>query len=251
MKYWHLFALSWVLFSNTAYAVDVEGKVDWSQRIVMSTSVSGIVDQVLVDVGDKVNKGDVLLRLQSDRFKASLNSARAAKDDALYKLKEAEREWDRAQELYERTVLSDRDLQLAENGLVAAKAQFANARAQYTNAQRDLAESIIKAPFDGVVLGRHVEPGQTVITRMSVVPMITIAATRTYKVTGAVTSSYANKLASGQAVTMTINDKPYNGILASIGYEKISGTDTYPVVISFNAGNDLLRSGQTAIIHFP
>ncbi len=251
MKQLYILALLLVSFSNVAFSADVEGKLSWSQRIVMSTTVSGVVDEVLVSAGDRVNKGDVLLRLQADRFKASLNSAKASKSDAQYKLKEAEREFGRAQELYDRTVLSDRDLQLAENGLVAARAEFATASTRYTNAKRDLIESVIKAPFDGVILKRYVQPGQTIITRMKSVPMISIAATKPYHVIGAVTSVYASKLATGQAVTMTINGKTYNGILLSIGYEPVEGTDTYPVVISFNAGDDLMRAGQTATIHFP
>lgn len=240
-----------VSFSNIAFSADVEGKVVWSQRIVMSTTVSGVVDEILVDVGDRIIKGEVLLRLQADRFKASMSSAKANKNDAQYKLKEAEREWARAKELYERTVLSDRDLQLAENGLITARATSANASAQYINAQRDFVESVIKAPFDGVVLGRHVQPGQTIITRMSAVPMLSIAATKTYHISGAVTSSYANKLAIGDEVTMTINAKSYNGILVAIGFEPIKMTDTYLVTVKFNADNKLFRSGQRATIHFP
>jgi len=239
-----------VSFSNIAFSADVDGKVVWSQRVVMSTTVSGVVDDVLVDSGDQVKKGDVLLRLQADRFKASLSSAKAAKNDALYKLKEAEREWERAQELYERTVLSDRDLQLAENGLVAAKAMFASASAQYTNANRDLIESVIRAPFDAVVLKRHVQTGQTVITRMRTVPMLSLAATKTYNIVGAVSSVEASKLATGQAVAVTVNNKRYNGILASIGYEPLEGQDVYPVTVTFTTGGALLRAGETATIHF-
>jgi len=251
MKRLYLIVLMLVSFSNIALSADVDGKVSWSQRVVMSTGVSGVVDEVLVEVGDHVTKGDVLLRLQADRFKASLSSAKASQTDAKYKLKEAEREWSRAQELYERTVLADSDLQLAENSLMAARALFENAKANHINAQRDLIESTIKAPFDGIVLERHVQPGQAVINRMNAVPMLSIAATKTYNVVGTVTSSFATKLATGEAVTMTINGQSYNGILAAIGYESVKETDTYPVTIRFNAGDKVLRAGQAAKIHFP
>ena len=245
--------LAWllVLIAKPLLAVDLDGRIDWSQRIDMSTTVSGVVAEVMVNAGDKVDKGAVLVRLQPDRFNAALSSASAAKKDAQYKLKEAEREWERAQELYERTVLSDSDLQLAENLLISAQASFAKANAHQINAKRDVIESVIRAPFPAVILQRHVEPGQTVITRITSVPMISLAALRHYHVVGAVTSTYANKLTAGQAVSMTINGKSYNGTLASIGYESIKGTDTYPVTISLNAGDDVLRVGQAATIHFP
>jgi len=247
----NLLALLLIVIVNPVLAVDIDGKVEWSQRIDMSTTVSGVVAEVLVNVGDKVDKGAVLVRLQPDRFNAALASANATKKDAQYKLKEAEREWDRAQELYDRTVLSDSDLQLAENSLVAAQAAFARAKTQQVNAKRDVVESVVRAPFSAVILKRHVEPGQTIITRINTVPMISLAALNNYYVIGSITSSYANKLASGQTVNMTINDKSYSGTLASIGFEPLKGTDTYPIAVSFSAGDDLLRAGQAAKIHFP
>jgi len=250
MKRFYLLGLFLVSFSHLAWSADVDGTVAWTQRVVMSTTVSGVVDEIIVNSGDRVSKGDVLLRLQADRFNASLSSAKAANNDAQYKLNEAEREWDRAQELYERTVLSDRDLQLAENGLVAAKAMFASASAQYINAKRDLIESVIRAPFDAVVLERHVQTGQTVITRMKTVPMISLAATKTYNIIGAISSAEANKLATGQTVAVSVSGQRYNGILTSIGYEPVKAQDAYPVTVKFTTGGALLRVGQPATIHF-
>lgn len=240
-----------MFITNLAVADDIDARIDWSQRVELSTAVSGVVDEVLVNVGDKVEKNDVLLRLQSDRFNAALVSTKASEKDAQYKLKEAEREWDRAQELYDRTVLSDSDLQLAENLLVAAQATFAHANAQYVNAERDVAESVIRAPFSAVILQRHAQPGQTVVTRMHSVPLIAIAATKNYHANGAVSATVASKLVSGQAVAVTVNGKRFNGILASIAYEPIENTQTYPVTVRFITGGSLLRAGQAATIHLP
>jgi len=236
---------------GVASAADVDARIDWSQRIDMSTAVSGVVEEVRVNAGDRVNKGDILLRLQADRFKAVLSSAQAAKKDAQYKLKEAEREWDRAKELYDRTVLSDRDLQLAENGLISAKAVFAHASANQTNAKRDMEESVIRAPFDAVILARHAHPGQTIVTRMQSVALISVAATKNYHAKGVVPIDSANKLASGQAVSVTVDGKRFNGILSSVGYEPEKDTGTYPVVVRFTTGGSLLRAGQSATLHLP
>ncbi|MCK4742409.1 MAG: efflux RND transporter periplasmic adaptor subunit [Sulfuriflexus sp.] len=233
------------------FAADIDGEIVWSQRVELSTTVSGIVDEVLVNAGDKVEKNDVLLHLQSDRFNAALTSATAIKKDAKYKLKEAEREWDRAQELYERTVLSDSDLQLAENLLVAAQAVFAKAKSQYINAKRDVVESVIRAPFAAVVLQRDAQPGQVVVTRMHSVPLITIAATGNYHASGAVLAAVAGKLVSGQAISVTVSGKRFDGKLVSIGFEPIKNTQTYSVVVSFVTDGSLLRSGQSATIHLP
>jgi len=244
-----------ILFSafitKTVLAADVDGSVAWSQRVDLSTTVSGLVHEVLVNAGDRVNKGDVLLRLQADRFNAALASAKAAEKDAQYKLKEAEREWNRAQELYERTVLSDSDLQQAENLLVAAQAASVQATTQRINAKRDVVESVIRAPFDAVVLQRHVEPGQSIVTRMQSVPMISVAATTYYHAQAAVSVVTANKLSNGQSISVTVGDKRFNGILTSVGYEPRKGTELYPVTVRFTTAGRLLRAGQNATIHLP
>jgi len=240
-----------MLFANISLADDISATINWSQRVDMSTPVSGVVDTVSANVGSKVNKNDVLLRLQTARFEAALTSATANKKDAQYKLKEAEREWDRAQELYDRTVLSDRDLQLAENSLIAAKAAYVTASANYITAKQDLEDSVIRAPFDAVVLKRHVQPGQTIVTRMHAEPLVTIAATEHYHANGAVPVVTANKLTSGQAVSVTVSGEKFVGTLISVGYEPIKNTETYSVVVRFTSGGEILRVGQAATINLP
>lgn len=233
------------------FAANIEARLNWSQRLIMSTTVSGVVDEVMFKAGDRVNKGDVLVRLQPDRFKAALASALATRNDAKYKLEEAQREWERAQELYDRTVLSDRDLQLAENALIQARAVLARAKLQHTNAKRDLIESEIRAPFDAVVLSYHAVPGQVVITRMRAVPLVSIAARGRYIADGHVSLRVANTLKKGQVVSVSVNDKSYKGVIDWVGFETENNKNTYPVRVLFEDYENLLRTGQSAIIHLP
>lgn len=239
------------LTTNTALAEDIDALVGWSQRVEMSTAVSGVVDEVLINVGDQVSKGDVLLRLDTTRIEAAVKSAKASKKDAQYKLNEAEREWHRARELYDRTVLSDRDLQLAENGLITAQAVFAQASSHYISASRDLIESSIRAPFAAVILERRAEPGQTVVTRLQSVPLLTLAATKNYLALGMVSPLLAGKLASGQPAAVTVGGKKFNGIITSVGFEPVANGNGYPISVRFVTGGSLLRAGQPATIHLP
>ena len=243
--------LLFLLVMSPAVAEDIEARVGWSKRLVMSTTVSGVVDEVLVKAGDRVIKGDILVRLQPDRFKAALASALAMRNDAKYALAEAQREWDRAQELYDRTVLSDRDLQLAENALVQARAVFARAKSRHINAQRDLLESEIRAPFDAIVLSQQAVPGQVVITRMQSVPLVSLAATGHYSAQGHVSLQLANTLKTGQVVSLSINDKSYKGTIDVIAFEPDKNTNTYAVSVRFQEDENLLRTGQPAMIHLP
>ena len=237
--------------ASVALAEDIDAQVAWSQRVELTTGVSGTVAKVNVQVGDRVKAGEQLLVLDQNLFRASLSRAMAQEKDAQYKLKEAEREWERARELYDRTVLSDRDLQLAENDLVSAQADMATATAALTHAKHNLAESVVRAPMNAIVLERQAEPGQAVVNKLQVTPLITVASADSYLARGEVSASTADELAAGQAVSVTVAGTRYKGKVFSVGLEPVGQGNTYPLSIQFSAGNKTLRAGEPAIIHLP
>ena len=97
---------SFLLFSHASvYAQEFTARLQWSQRVELGSPVNGIVEKVTVNVGDKVKKGDALVQLDNAVFKGHVNEYRAQLVSNQEVLKEAERERDRALELYDRTVL--------------------------------------------------------------------------------------------------------------------------------------------------
>ncbi|MGD8926538.1 MAG: biotin/lipoyl-binding protein, partial [Thioalkalispiraceae bacterium] len=111
-----LFFLSIILNSPVSWAQEYDATLHWYQKTELGTVVSGIVKNVYVNVGDIVKKGDKLLQLDDSVSKAHVVEYRAKLQSAEEELKEAERERDRALELYDRTVLSQHELQVAKNG---------------------------------------------------------------------------------------------------------------------------------------
>jgi len=251
MKKLLLFGLLIQLVPGFVMAGDIDAEVSWSQRIELTTGVSGTVEKVNARVGDRVEAGTSVLMLDQGLFKAALSRAMAKHKDARYKLKEAEREWDRARELYERTVLSDRDLQLAENSLVTAQADMASAAAALTHAKHDLHESEIRVPMNAVVIERRAEPGQAVVNRLQVTPLITVVATDSYLAQASVSADVAATLEKGTSVPVTVAGRRYPGTVYSVGFEPAGQGKTYPVSIQFKAGATSLRAGQPATIHLP
>lgn len=238
------------LVCGHAVAADIDAKVAWSQRVELGTAVSGTIAEVNARIGQRVSQGDALLQLDATRFKAAVKQTRARLKQKKYALDEANREWQRAQELYERTVLSDRDKQLAENAYIAALAEHAQAAAAKINAAEDLQDSVIHAPFDAVVLERSAEPGQVVISRLQATPLLIIAATGSYLAQAALRPGDLNGLQPGQAADVSIGGERYKGEIHSIGLE----ADTqgkYLIQVRFTTGDSVIRSGQQAILHLP
>jgi len=241
-----------LLNTNSVLAANIDATVNWSQRVEMSTGVSGTVSTVNVKAGDRVEKGQLLLALDATRFKATLQAAKAAQRSARYALDEAKREWERAEELYERTVLADRDLQLAENAYVAAQANMARAEAALANAGKDLGESMIRAPFAAVVVSRQAEIGQTVITQLQAVPMLTVAASGYYLAHGLLGLSDLNALRVGQSVDVSTSGERFQGEIVNLGLEPVDVKQgLYAVEVRFAAPKSIVRAGQHAVLHLP
>ncbi|RTZ72281.1 MAG: efflux RND transporter periplasmic adaptor subunit [Gammaproteobacteria bacterium] len=124
--------------------------------------VSGEVAEVLVKQGSAVRKGQLLLKLDETLFKARVSAAEARLQADEAQLRQAERELERARELYDRTLLSDYELQEAEVAQLEAKAERTEAWSRLVVARQDLRRARLQAPFAGRVDRVFAYPGQAV-----------------------------------------------------------------------------------------
>lgn len=250
--YWLALLTLLLLLPQMSVAAELTAQIAWSQRVTLSSPVSGTVKEVLVDAGQRLRKGQIMLRLSPERFKAAVADNQAQVNDKKAALDEAEREKQRAEELYEQTVLSDRDLQLAKNLFVAAQASYQRAVALMVNAKEDLKDSVIRAPFDGVVIERFVEVGQTIVSRTEVEKLFNYAATGQYLARGEVDIDAITTLGDGKAVEVSVANKRYPGTIKHVGLEPLTDKNSsYHIDVLFDAGDKDLRAGQAAIIYLP
>ena len=99
---------------------------------------------------------------------ARLAKAREERDEAV-------RELERTQELFERTLLSVHDLQLAQIAATGAEADHSSAEAELAEAEIKLEYSRILAPFDARVVSVPAQPGETVVSRLQARPLVVVA----------------------------------------------------------------------------
>lgn len=133
-----------------------------ADKVELTTRVSGVVDQVLVKVGQRVSKGTVLLRLDRIVLQARLDEAAAELARAQADETDAKHDLERAQELFNRTVSSTTELDAAKLRYVRAQAGLSAANARRVIAQQNLNGAELKAPFDGVVSALPGGPGTVV-----------------------------------------------------------------------------------------
>ncbi len=165
------------------------GSVELTNKVDVSSELSGMVRNVLVDYNSPVKIGQVLAELDVDKLKATVDAARAKVAAAKANIAEAEatknekeREFARKQALSDRQVASSFELDAARaardraNAAVeSAKAAPASTEADLKLAETNLSKTCICSPINGVVLTRNVDPGQTVASSFQVPVLFEIA----------------------------------------------------------------------------
>lgn len=165
-----------------------EAVVEATRQATVSAQVTGRIVEVRFDVGDTVQKGQVIARIDPSQAtqvvagsEAQVAQARAAYDNARI---EAERTRDLARQKF----VSQASLDRAEAALRVAKAQLDTARAGAGEAQTARSYTVVVAPYAGVVAARHVEvgemavPGKPLLTGFDPKEMRVVASIPQYKV---------------------------------------------------------------------
>jgi RND family efflux transporter MFP subunit len=233
-----------------AEAAEVDAQVQWSRRTELSMPVSGVVASVPVNAGERVTKGQLLLALEDTPFRGAVQEAEAQLARRNIARDEAARDAKQAQELYERTVLSTVELENAKMKLARAEAGSKEAAALLDRARYRLRVSALRAPFDAVVLSRHVEPGQSVAAEFAPPVLLVIAATGEYLAQGRVSAERIAGLTVGQALSVIVDGKTYPARLKALAHEPAGGKEPYLLEALFSTPQPL-RAGQAARIQLP
>jgi RND family efflux transporter MFP subunit len=243
----HLASLALIAQVTAAAAADFPAVLDWSQRAVLSTPVSGVIDSVAIRAGEHVSAGQPLLQLDQRPFETAVAEAGARLRKQELLRGEARRELERTRELYERTVISAHDLQLEEIAFATAQSDYASAVAALDAAKLQLEYSTLHAPFSGLVLVVDVSNGMTVINTQRATPLVTLAQDRPMHALARVAAAALDGLSAGQAATVNMNGTRLDGSIRHIGAEP-DGNGLYTLTVVFDPGDRMLRAGLPAAV---
>ncbi len=247
-------ALVLICLCAVANALELNAELAWADRVTLSVPVSGVIEQVLVQPGAAVNANQTLLSLDSRQAKAHLAAANSAVKRLDLQRAEAEREWDRARELFDRTVLSERELQLAEIGLAQADADYQAAQAAQVDATVALEVHTLKAPFAAWVLAVPAAAGQAVINAQQATPLLTLVARERMRAHALIDVEQANALKIDAAVVVQVGQQRFDAKIAQIGLAPMATQRPaqYLLEVEFNIPTAAsLRAGQSAVLELP
>jgi RND family efflux transporter MFP subunit len=207
--------------------LDASGYVTARRQATVSAKVTGKVTEVLIEEGMRVEEGAVLARLDDTDAKAQLAlsqaqlvSTRSQLAEIRALLEQAERDFTRQSQLWDRQLIAAQALDAARAQrdslrarLIAAEEQIRVAQESVTVAQVQLDNTVIRAPFTGVVVAKAAQPGEMIspisagggFTRTGIG---TIVDMDSLEVQVDVNEAFINRVTPGQPVEATLNSYP-------------------------------------------
>lgn len=243
--------------------------------------VSGEVLKIYVDYNSRVKKGDLLAEIDPtqvqadyDQAKATLSSAKESLESAKMSYHLAQLNRDRYKDLYAKNYVSKSSLEEyelayvnAKSSLNSAESSVIQAQAQLDRAKKDLSNTKIVAPYDGIVLTKLVSEGQSLTSGYSTPEMFTLAQDLTkMQIEAKVSEADVVKITAGLVADFTLDgypDQTFHGTVrqvrtnysssssssSSSGYgSSSSSSTTYTVVIDVDNTAGKFMPGMTATI---
>lgn len=140
-----------VISKDTVLHQDYVATIQAVRHIEVRARVNGFLDNVFVDEGQRVRKGQPLFRISSGEYKAELAKAKANLNSAIAEAKASELEVSRVKLLVDKKVISRSELEVAQAKLQAAQGRIEEARSAQANAATKLSYTYIRAPFAGTI----------------------------------------------------------------------------------------------------
>lgn len=151
-----------VLSESIIQEVDLNGTVTALRRSSLSTSVAGLVSQVTVEAGDRVEKDQALIRLDEELVQLALSSAKAQTEESRADLAEARRRLQEARSVGVGGNIAATEISALESEVARAQARLKRLEAEEKQQAARLRRHTQRAPFSGVVSARHSAPGEWV-----------------------------------------------------------------------------------------
>lgn len=266
---------------DIADVVEASGPLAPITTTQVGALVSGEVLKIYVDYNSRVKKGDLLAEIDPtqvqadyDQAKATLSSAKESLESAKMSYHLAQLNRDRYKDLYAKNYVSKSSLEEyelayvnAKSSLNSAESSVIQAQAQLDRAKKDLSNTKIVAPYDGIVLTKLVSEGQSLTSGYSTPEMFTLAQDLTkMQIEAKVSEADVVKISAGLVADFTLDgypDQTFHGTVrqvrtnysssssssSSSGYgSSSSSSTTYTVVIDVDNTAGKFMPGMTATI---
>jgi|SRR5690554_3956335 len=240
--------------ASIAGSKEFAGVIKSTKRSELGTKVMGTIRTMPVSIGEKVNKGDLLLHIadsdliaQKRQIESGLNSAKA-------NFQLADKNYKRFETLFEQKSATQKEWDEIQLNHSMAKNKVTEVENQLKGIEDLLTYTQIKAPFTGIVAAKNAEVGDLVSPGR---PLIVIENTEDFEIEFSVPESDINKLQLGdklQVFIASVSNKPQNATITDISTAGQQFSNQYKVKVKPELPSEhknTLRSGMHATVHLP
>ncbi len=223
--------------SSSSSLLTASGYIVPQRKASIASKGTGRLVYLGVEEGDKVKKGQVIARLESDDVNAHLNQAMAQLDIAKAQLNQEEvnfdqlkKEFKRSETLFQSKVITESEFDIVKAQYLASEARLNSARATIkaydaavAAARIDIENTVIRAPFDGTVLTKDADVGEIVAPFASSInsrgAVVTMADMTSLQLEADVSESYIERIKIEQPCEIILDayqEKRYRGVVWKI-----------------------------------
>lgn len=220
-------------------------------EVRVGAQLSGIVEKLNVEVGSKINRGDVIAKIDSRGLEARLAQERAQIGVIAQEVRRAEVELARSQQLDREKLVARSDVEDRELALADARAKLEKARRDAAVVETELSYAIIRSPITGTVASVTTQEGETVAASFTTPTFATIIEDGALELIAMVDETDIGNVTVGNPVTFTVEAYPtreFEGRVARIAPKGtiISGVVNFEVMTKIESPPELLKPDMTA-----
>ncbi len=230
--------------------LSASGKIEAVQNANLSTRMMGYITETYVNVGDKVSKGQLLLRINSADISAQSAQVTASITEARAAFKNAEKDYNRFKALYEQNSASQKEMDDITANYEMAKARLEGATQMKNQVNAQLSYSNISAPFSGVVTGKFINKGDMANPGM---PLIGLETPGKFQVIAMVPETEITKIKDGTTVNVVVKstNELLTGTVTEVSSSAKNTGGQYLVKVVLDKTDAKLLSGMFTSVQFP
>ncbi len=223
------------------------GTIYYQEVSEIASELSGLAETVKFQEGDRVKKGQVLVKLRSDLLEKRIQATRASYEQIFPELERERLDLERLRKLYKQNSISEQQYDQTRFGLKAMEKRADGLKAQVEGLELERRKKTIRAPFSGIILKRHVDTGEWLAEGASVA---VLAKDDFVDVVAEVPENVIRNVKRGLEVSIRVNGDRLDGTVFAIIPRGDISTRTFPVKI--RARNTLsLIEGMAARVSLP
>lgn len=224
------------------------GKIDANEKVDISSKITARVVTINVDVGSAVQKGNVIINLDSKDLAAQEAQAKAALDSAATGYQNTKNNYERSNRLFNGGLISKSQYEQSQTAFAGAEGSFKSARAALEFARNQLDKGTIISPISGIISAKNIQSGELAVAG---VPLVTVVSPADLIVNAYLPARFVGKIKAGQKVVIKVSEIPgqtYGGEILVIGPVIDSKSKSTLVKVKFNKLSPALKPGMFAKI---